>query len=75
MTIGHYLRVDVKQAVVVLGGTVSTPMAKLAAEHVAWQTLGVVDVSNQLRVISEDQPVAGSLGSAAGRNGSARRAW
>ena len=42
------IRVDVKQGVVVLGGSVSTWVAKRAAGDDAWDTSGVVDVSNQL---------------------------
>lgn len=44
------IRVDVVQLVVVLGGEVSSPLAKRAAGDDAWDTPGVVDVSNQLRV-------------------------
>ena len=43
------IQVDVKQRVVVLGGDVSSPLAKRAAGDDAWDTPGVVDVSNQLR--------------------------
>lgn len=43
------IKVDVKQRVVVLGGEVSTSLAKRAAGDDAWDTPGVVDVSNQLR--------------------------
>lgn len=43
-----YLRVDVKQGVVILGGMVSSWVAKRAAGDDAWDTPGVVDVSNQL---------------------------
>ena len=46
------LRVDVKQGVVVLGGDVGTTIAKRAAGADAWDTPGVVDVSNQLFVTS-----------------------
>jgi osmotically-inducible protein OsmY len=46
------LRVDVKQRVVVLGGTVQSSLAKRAAGDDAWDTPGVVDVSNQLVVAS-----------------------
>lgn len=42
------LRVDVKQGVVVLGGEVPSWVAKRAAGDDAWDTPGVVDVSNQL---------------------------
>jgi osmotically-inducible protein OsmY len=42
------IRVDVKQGVVVLGGTVSSWVSKRAAGDDAWDTAGVVDVSNQL---------------------------
>jgi len=42
------LKVDVKQGVVVLGGEVSSWVGKRAAGDDAWDTPGVVDVSNQL---------------------------
>ena len=42
------IKVDVKQGVVVLGGTVSSWLAKRAAGDDAWDTPGVSDVSNQL---------------------------
>lgn len=45
------IKVDVKQRVVILGGDVSSWVAKRAAGDDAWDTPGVVDVSNQLRVI------------------------
>lgn len=45
------LRVDVKQKVVILGGQVSSWLAKRAAGDDAWDTPGVVDVSNQLEVV------------------------
>ena len=44
------LRVDVAQRVVVLGGSVGSPLAKRAAGDDAWDTPGVEDVSNQLTV-------------------------
>lgn len=44
------LRVDVKQGVVILGGTVPSWHAKRAAGDDAWDTPGVVDVSNQLEI-------------------------
>lgn len=44
------LKVDVKQHVVVLGGRVATPLAKRVAGDDAWDTRGVVDVSNQIEV-------------------------
>lgn len=47
-TRGYDLRVDVKQGVAVLGGTVSSWVAKRAAGDDAWDTPGVVDVSNQI---------------------------
>jgi osmotically-inducible protein OsmY len=43
------IKVDVKQGVVVLGGEVSSWLVKRAAGDDAWDTPGVVDVSNQLR--------------------------
>lgn len=49
-TKAHDLQVDVKQGVVVLGGEVSSSLAKRAAGDDAWDTPGVVDVSNQLAV-------------------------
>lgn len=42
------IKVDVKQRVVILGGEVSSWLAKRAAGDDAWDTRGVVDVSNQL---------------------------
>lgn len=44
------LTVDVKRNVVILTGEVSSPLAKRAAGDDAWDTVGVVDVSNQLEV-------------------------
>ncbi|MEQ7127677.1 BON domain-containing protein [Actinopolymorpha sp. B11F2] len=44
------IRVDVKQQVVILGGEVSSWLVKRAAGDDAWDTPGVVDVSNQLVV-------------------------
>ena len=44
------IKVDVKQAVVVLGGDVPSTLAKRAAGDDAWDVPGVVDVSNQLRI-------------------------
>ena len=44
------IRVDVKRNVVILTGDVSTTLAKRAAGDDAWDTPGVVDVSNQLAV-------------------------
>lgn len=49
-TAPHVLRVDVKQAVVILQGDVATRLAKRAAGDDCWDTLGVADVSNQLSV-------------------------
>lgn len=46
----HDIKVDVKQSVVVLGGAVASSVAKRAAGDDAWDTPGVVDVSNQLQV-------------------------
>lgn len=45
------IRVDVKQGVAILGGQVSTWLAKRAAGDDTWDTPGVVDVSNQLEVV------------------------
>lgn len=42
------IKVDVKQGVVILGGEVGNWRAKRAAGDDAWDTAGVVDVSNQL---------------------------
>lgn len=50
LTKPYDLKVDVKQSVVVLGGDVGSTLAKRAAGDDAWDTAGVVDVSNQLRV-------------------------
>ncbi len=42
------IKVDVKQGVVILGGEVPSWVAKRAAGDDAWDTPGVIDVSNQL---------------------------
>jgi osmotically-inducible protein OsmY len=47
----HTLVVDVQTGVVVLTGDVSAVLAKRAAGDDCWDTPGVVDVSNQLRVV------------------------
>ena len=47
----HTLTVNVESGVVVLTGDVSTVLAKRAAGDDSWDTPGVVDVSNQLRVV------------------------
>ncbi len=44
------ITVDVKRDVVILTGEVSSTKAKRAAGDDAWDTAGVVDVSNQLVV-------------------------
>ncbi|WP_188186908.1 BON domain-containing protein [Nonomuraea sp. SYSU D8015] len=44
------LKVDVKQRVVILGGEVPSWLAKRAAGDDAWDTDGVVDVSNQIQI-------------------------
>ena len=44
------IRVDVKRNVVILTGDVASSLAKRAAGDDAWDTPGVVDVSNQLGV-------------------------
>jgi osmotically-inducible protein OsmY len=44
------IRVEVDDRVVVLGGEVDSPIAKRVAGDDAWDTPGVVDVSNQLVV-------------------------
>lgn len=44
------IKVDVKQRVVILGGVVDSTLTKRAAGDDAWDTSGVVDVSNQLKV-------------------------
>lgn len=44
------IRVDVDHRAVVLGGEVDSPIAKRVAGDDAWDTPGVVDVSNQLVV-------------------------
>jgi osmotically-inducible protein OsmY len=44
------IRVVVDHRVVVLGGEVDSPIAKRVAGDDAWDTPGVVDVSNQLVV-------------------------
>jgi osmotically-inducible protein OsmY len=45
------IRVDVKRNVVILTGDVMSSRAKRAAGDDAWDTPGVVDVSNQLAVL------------------------
>lgn len=50
LTSGETIKVDVKQSVVVLGGFVSSTLAKRAAGDDAWDTRGVADVSNQLEI-------------------------
>lgn len=45
------IQVDVKQKVVILGGQVSSWLAKRSAGDDAWDTPGVADVSNQLEVV------------------------
>jgi osmotically-inducible protein OsmY len=52
-TKGDDFTVDVKKNVVILTGEVSSPLAKRAAGDDAWDTRGVVDVSNQLQVTGE----------------------
>jgi hypothetical protein len=47
------IRVDVKRNVAILTGDISTSLAKRAAGDDAWDTPGVRDVSNQLRVAVE----------------------
>ncbi len=44
------IRVDVKRNVVILTGDISSARAKRAAGDDAWDTAGVVDVSNQLQL-------------------------
>jgi len=44
------ITVDVKRNVVILTGEVQSTLAKRAAGDDAWDTAGVVDVSNQLKV-------------------------
>jgi hypothetical protein len=44
------IRVDVKRKVAILSGPVSTSLVKRAAGDDAWDTPGIVDVSNQLEV-------------------------
>lgn len=44
------ITVDVKRNVVILTGDVSSTLAKRAAGDDAWDTPGVIDVSNQLKV-------------------------
>lgn len=46
----HTLRVDVKEGVVVLQGTVASRVAKRSAGDDCWDIEGVFDVSNQLQV-------------------------
>jgi osmotically-inducible protein OsmY len=46
------IKVDVKQHVVVLGGDAPTTIAKRVAGDNAWDTPGVVDVSNQIQVMA-----------------------
>ncbi len=42
------IKVDVKKHVVILTGTARTTIAKRVAGDDAWDTVGVVDVSNQI---------------------------
>ena|SRR2546421_7567115 len=58
-TEGEDIRVDVKQKVVILGGEVSTWLAKRAAGDDAWDTPGVVDVSNILTIGQAASTAAG----------------
>ena len=51
-TAGSTLNVNVKAGVVVLEGDVPSSVAKRAAGDDVWDIVGVVDVSNQLRVVS-----------------------
>jgi CBS domain-containing protein len=44
------LRVDVKRGVVILAGVVDSRLAKRSAGDDCWDTVGVIDVSNQLEV-------------------------
>lgn len=53
LTAEHTIRVDVKQAVVILQGDVDSRMAKRAAGDDCWDTLGVADVSNQLSIAGD----------------------
>lgn len=46
----HTLRVDVKEGVVVVQGTVASRVAKRSAGDDCWDVEGVADVSNQLQV-------------------------
>jgi len=46
----YSLTVDVKAGVVILSGDVPTALAKRVAGDDVWDTPGVLDVSNQLRV-------------------------
>jgi len=50
LTAHHTIRVDVKQAVVIVQGDVDDRVAKRSAGDDCWDTLGVADVSNQLSV-------------------------
>jgi osmotically-inducible protein OsmY len=50
------IKVDVKQRVVILGGQVASSLAKRVAGDDAWDTPGVVDVSNQLQVVGDVPP-------------------
>ena len=50
------ITVDVKRNVVILTGEVSSARAKRAAGDDAWDTAGVVDVSNQLVVKRRKSP-------------------
>jgi hypothetical protein len=58
LTAPYDLKVDVKQGVVIVGGTVGSPLAKRAAGDDAWDTPGVADVSNQLLVDRSVAPEA-----------------
>jgi osmotically-inducible protein OsmY len=49
------LKVDVKQGVVILGGEAPSWLAKRAAGDDAWDTEGVVDVSNQIEIRRDER--------------------
>lgn len=47
------IKVDVTEKVVILSGDISSALAKRAAGDDAWDTRGVADVSNQLKLAGE----------------------
>jgi len=53
LTMEERIKVVVKRSAVILSGSISTRIAKRAAGDDAWDTPGVADVSNRLRVLAD----------------------